>query len=219
MSSSRCPGKVTARIGTRTLVEHCVARLLAAAVGPVVVATSTHREDDVVAEVGHRAGASVCRGPLDDVLGRFEMAASGWSGDFLIRATGDNPAVDIESSARVLQRLEQGADYVVETGLPVGGTVEGLRTSVLRDAARRATAPYDREHVTPFVRDRPEEFSVVQMPAPPPLSRADLRFTVDTPADLDFMRRVYAEAGEVLPSLASLIAAADRVSTAEGGRS
>ena len=39
---------------------------------------------------------------------------------------------------------------------------------------------------------------MVQMPAPPPLSRADLRFTVDTPADLDFMRRVFGEAGEVV---------------------
>lgn len=216
MSSTRCPGKVAARIGERTLLEHCVMRLLAADSGPVVVATSTQPEDDVVAELALGAGAEVCRGSLDDVLGRFELAVASWTGDYVIRATADNPAVDIEATRRVLQRLVAGADYVGETGLPVGGAVEGVRTHVLREAARRATDAYDREHVTPFVRNRPEEFTVVLMPAPVPLSRPDLRFTVDTPAELDYMRRVFAEAGEALPPLASLIAAADRLSSRTG---
>jgi spore coat polysaccharide biosynthesis protein SpsF len=219
MSSSRCPGKVAARIGDLTLVEICVARLLAANCGPVIVATSTLAEDDLVADLARRAGAAVCRGPLEDVLGRFELAIAGWAGEFVIRATGDNPAVDVDASSRVLQRLLTGADYVVETGLPVGGAVEGVRASVLREAARKAADAHDREHVTPYVKSHPEDYSVVHMPAPVSLSRPDLRFTVDTPAELDYMRRVCAEAGGPLLPLPALIAAADRLATRSGERS
>jgi spore coat polysaccharide biosynthesis protein SpsF len=216
-SSSRCPGKVLAPFAGRPLVAHCLARLAAADSGPVVLATSTGADDDAVAAVAAEAGASVCRGPLEDVLARFALASRHWDGPFLVRATGDNPAVDIDGVRRVLQRLSAGADYVVETGLPVGGAVEGVRTDVLRESVRRATTPYDREHVTPFVRNHPEEFDVVLMPAPEALRRPDLRFTVDTPEDLDYMRRVFrATAGE-LPSLAVVIEAADRVA-GDGGR-
>jgi spore coat polysaccharide biosynthesis protein SpsF len=217
-SSTRCPGKVLAPLAGRPLVTHCLARLAAARCGPVVLATSVSPDDDAVAAIGRESGATVCRGPLEDVLARFELAARHWQGPFVLRATGDNPAVDVDGIHRVLQRLSGGADYVVETGLPTGGAVEGVRTDVLRDAARRATAAYDREHVTPFVRNRPEEFAVVLMPAPEALRRPDLRFTVDTPADLDYMQRVFAAAGGEVPSMAALIAAADRVARPGGAR-
>lgn len=217
LSSSRCPGKVLEPIGGRPLVTHCLARLAAADAGPVVLATSDREDDDAVAEVAGALGFGVCRGSLDDVLGRYDLAARHWNGEYVIRATGDNPAVDVEGVSRVLQRLSAGADYVVETGLPLGGAVEGLRTNVLRDAARRATDPYDREHVTPFVKSRPEEYEVVMMPAPAELHRPDLRFTVDTPDDLAYMRRVFESAGGGIPSLATLIAAADALGPT-GGR-
>jgi spore coat polysaccharide biosynthesis protein SpsF len=219
MSSTRCPGKVLADICGRPLLGHCIARLEAARVGPVVVATSTEAEDDVVANLALRLGVAVCRGPLDDVLARFELAVRDCPESFLIRATGDNPAVDIDAPGRVLQRLEAGADYVGETGSPYGGAVEGVRAGVLRRAARYATDPYDREHVTPWVRSRSEEFAVVMSPVPAALNRPDLRFTVDTLDDLDYMRRVFTEArGERYPpSMAALIAAADRLTGGAGG--
>lgn len=209
LSSTRCPGKVLADLAGHPLIFHCLDRLVAADNGPVILATSTQPEDDAVAEAGTRAGVQVCRGALEDVLGRFELAVRTWSGPFVIRATADNPAVDMVGVARVLKRLIAGADYVVETGLPIGGAVEGVRTSVLREAARRATTPYEREHVTPFVYNRPDEFQVVRLQAPPAVHRPDLRFTVDTQSDLDYMRAVFGRVSGPLPSLEELIAAAD----------
>lgn len=194
-SSRRCPGKVLAEVAGHPLVEYCIARLRASAVGPVILATSTAEEDDRLAAVGQSLGVRVVRGPLEDVLGRFALAIAGWDGPYVIRATADNPAVDVEAAGRVLQHLEDGADYVVETGLPAGGAVEGVRTALLREAAARALDPYEREHVTPFLRRRPEEFIVALPSAPAPLCRPDLRLTVDTPADLAFVRRVFGVLG------------------------
>lgn len=219
MGSQRCPGKVLADVAGRPLLDYCLARLTAAGAGPLVLATSTQPDDDAVAAAGTAAGVPVVRGPLDDVLGRFALAVESWAGPFVIRATADNPAVDIAAPGRVLQHLVAGADYVVETGLPVGGAVEGVRTDVLRRAATLAVDAYEREHVTPYVRRRPEEFAVVLPSAPPPLRRPDVRLTVDTPADLAFMRRVFGVLrGDVHAPLAQVIEVADAL-RAGGGQS
>ncbi len=217
MSSTRCPGKVLADLAGRPLLHYCLERLLAADAGQVVLATSTGAEDDAVAESARQMGVRVVRGPLDDVLARYALAVEGWHGPWTIRATADNPAVDIGAPARVLQHLSRGADYVVETGLPVGGAVEGVRTEVLRRAAQLAIDPYEREHVTPYVHRRPEEFVVVHPSAPPSLCRPDLRLTVDTPDDLAFMRRVFgALGGDLRAPLAEVIAAAEGLRTGGG---
>lgn len=218
-SSQRCPGKVLAEVAGRPLLHYCLARLQAARAGEVVLATSTHRTDDAVADAGAAMGVAVVRGPLEDVLGRFDLAIRDWDGPFVIRATADNPAVDIDAAGRVLQHLGGGADYVVETGLPVGGAVEAVRTEVLRRAAASAVDSYEREHVTPYIRRRPEEFVVALPFAPAPLRRPELRLTVDTPADLAFVRRVFGILrGDLLAPLSRIVDVAESL-RGEGAQS
>jgi spore coat polysaccharide biosynthesis protein SpsF len=215
MRSTRLPGKVLAPLGDAPILVHCIERLAAAGVGPVFVATSHHPADDPVAATAHAAGAEVFRGPEADVLERFALVADGSTAPFLIRATADNPLVDIDAPRRVLEHLRTGADYVVESGLPVGAAVEGVRRALLRVAANEATDPYDREHVTPFFTRQPDRFRVLLAEPPPDLRRPGLRFTVDTADDLAFVRRVLGGLGGArLVPLARLIAVAARWSPA-----
>ena len=210
MGSSRLPGKVLAPLGHRSVLAQCVERLRAAQVGEVVVATTTRPEDEaIVAEAG-AIGVEVMRGPVDDVLGRFVAAAAGWTGAYVVRATADNPFVDIDGAARLLRLLDAGADYAVEEGLPVGAAVEAMRTEVLREAGASATTPYDREHVTPFIRQSADRFDVRSVPAPFDLRRPALRVTVDTREDLQFVRSLVHQAGDApLIPLGAIIALAD----------
>ena len=218
MGSTRLPGKVLARLGGRTILAHCVRRLMLSRVGPVVVATTEAPEDDLVADEAARLGASVVRGERDDVLARFVRALDvcGWDGDHVIRATADNPAVDLGCARRVLEVLATGADYAVETDLPVGSAVEGVGARALREAARVARTPYEREHVTPFVRANPDRFRVRTLAPAAALRRPDLHLTVDTAADLAYLRRLFdtcAAWGARDPGLDMLIHAADRVAS------
>jgi spore coat polysaccharide biosynthesis protein SpsF len=215
LGSQRLPGKVLEPIAGATLLAHCVGRLQSALVGPVVVATTTAPADDAIEGEARRLGASVFGGSVDDVLSRFVAAAAAVGAEFVIRATADNPAVDPWSAVRLFEALRAArADHAVEDGLPCGCTVEAVSAMALRDAAARATDPADREHVTSYLRRARSGFRCLTLPAPAAVHRPDLRFTVDTAADLAYMRRVLrnggATGGHVAP-LADLIAAADRL--------
>ncbi len=213
MGSARLPGKSLAPIGGRSLLARVVERLLHQGELPVVLATTTLLEDDLLCEEADRLGVTVVRGSADDVLGRYAFAASLLGAPAIIRATADNPAVDLDAPLRTLDiLLRSGADYVVDYGLPLGGTVEAMTTAALVRAAALATEPYDREHVTPFVR-RDGRSRAIDALAPTALRRPDLRFTVDTADDLDYLRRIYHEAGpaESPWPIDAFIAAADRL--------
>jgi spore coat polysaccharide biosynthesis protein SpsF (cytidylyltransferase family) len=211
--STRLPGKALATLAGRPLLEHCLLRLQAAGVGPVVLATTILPADDALEGLANGLGARVVRGPVDDVLQRFAMVADYLDARFLIRATGDNPAVDMDAPARVIDAIvATGADHVVECGLPVGAAVEVVRTAALYQAAAQARDAYDREHVTPYIYRTPGRFRAVSPLAPRAIRRPDLRLTVDTVGDLAFVRRVMDTCahpeGAPVP-LTALIAAAD----------
>jgi len=92
--------------------------------------------------------------------------------------------------------------------LPIGAAVEAVTREALLRAAREAREPRDREHVTTWVKRRADLFTVAFPAAPPPLRRPELRVTVDTPADLAYVRALFARTGTAQPSLGALIEAA-----------
>jgi spore coat polysaccharide biosynthesis protein SpsF len=211
LGSTRLPGKVLAPLAGRPILSHCIGRLQRSGFR-LVVATTTAPEDDAVAAEAWRQGADVLRGPEADVLTRFLMVAKRVEAPVIIRATADNPLVDCDAPARVMRTLiAQGADYVVEIDLPVGAAVEAVRSEALRTAGADATDPYDREHVTTYVRRNRERFKVVEGLAPAALRRPDLRVTIDTPADLEFVRTLLKNAGagpgDLVPLKSVLVAA------------
>lgn len=184
MGSRRLPSKVMAPLAGHPLVEYCIVRLCASGVGPVVLATTTEPEDASLVALGARLGVLTWTGPVDDVLRRYaDVVCAHPDTHYVIRATADNPFVDIDAPRRVLKTLGDGADYVVEEALPLGAAVEGVRRGVLLQAQRAATTSYDREHVTPWVRRANGIVRALPM-APDQVQAPDLRLTVDTPSDL-----------------------------------
>ena len=214
LGSTRLPGKVLATLGDRPILDHCVRRLSQSGL-PVIVATTTCAEDAAVERVARDLGVEVFRGSAADVLGRYIETGRAFELDEIVRATADNPFVDIDAPLRTLSfRDDVSVDHVVECGLPVGAAVEAVSLDALVRASALVSDPYDREHVTSFIR-RDSRFRALRAVGPGHLRRPRLRLTVDTPEDLAFARDVHAllpgDAG--LADLAAIIQAADRVAT------
>lgn len=199
MSSSRLPGKVLAPILGRPMILRQLERLSRCRrIGALMVATSFEPSDDPLAEVVGAAGIRVFRGDLQNVLGRFLGAAQAFEREngpvaHVVRLTADCPVIDPEIVDQVIAlHIESGADYTgngFERSFPDGLDAEIMTRDTLDRLARDAKLPEDREHVTYGIRRRRGEFKVEQLVQAQDLSK--LRWTVDTPEDLAFIRRVF----------------------------
>jgi spore coat polysaccharide biosynthesis protein SpsF len=199
LTSARLPGKVLAPLAGAPAIVRMLQRVRRVTrAGHIVVATSHDPSDDPLASVCEAEGVACVRGPLDDVLGR--MAAAVPDGcDVVVRLTGDCPLVDprlVDRHIDVFESAEE-ADYVtnaVVRTFPDGLDVEVFGRTILDAAARSAGSPYDREHVTPWIRRHGRMVPVTQ-----PTDLSALRLVLDTPADYECLRSVYAILHPVAP--------------------
>lgn len=218
MGSTRLPGKSMRMLAGHTLLAHAIVRLQASGY-PVALVTTTKPEDDCLVEAATDLRAHVFRGADVDVLDRYAKATQHFELHRVVRATADNPAVDIDAVGRTLLLLDRtSVDHVVEYGMPIGAAVEAIRGAALIQAATQATEPYDREHVTPFIKHNPA-YSALSALGPGHLRRRHLRLTVDTAEDLDAMQRILEAVGphQFPAPLGTILDVVDRLSDQSGG--
>jgi spore coat polysaccharide biosynthesis protein SpsF len=195
MSSTRLPGKVMMPLAGAPMIDRQIERLRRSQrLDRLVVATSEDASDDVLVSHLEATGVDVHRGPLADVLARFEGAVARFGpANHVVRLTADCPLTDRTVLDRVIDlhladRNEYTSNDLVRT-FPHGLDVEIMTAEALAIAARDATTQDEREHVTLFIYRRPEWFKLGCL-----MQEADQsaeRWTVDTPADYAFARRVY----------------------------
>ncbi len=197
MTSTRLPGKVLAPVLGEPMIGRQMERLRRSKrIDRLIVATSTDPSDDPLTAYVEGAGITVYRGPLADVLARYAGAAALFpEAKAVVRLTADCPLTDPELIDQVIERHHAtGADWTTAAlgtrTFPHGLDVEAIRPAALREAAERSADPYEREHVTPYLYRRPQTYRLEGVSRS--TSLAHLRWTVDLPADLEFVRGVYA---------------------------
>ncbi len=195
MGSTRFPGKVLMDIGGQTMLARVIHRVQRAKMlDRVIIATTTETRDDVIIEEADRLGVSVYRGSESDVLYRYYQAALEYKVEVVVRITSDCPLIDPELTDDIIRRFIEAHppyDYAsngLERTYPRGLDVEVMWFKVLFCAWREAKEPYQRVHVTPFIKEHPERFRLLSVTGG---QGKELRWTVDTPEDLTFMRAVY----------------------------
>ena len=152
MSSRRLPGKVLLSLRGKPMIQYVMDSVRKAKeVDEVVLATSDETSDDLVADFGARQGAMVVRGPLDDVAGRFLLAASQSNADGIVRICGDSPLLDYRIIDRCARLFRAGDWDMVSNRIPrtfpPGCTVEVIGHLVLQKIYPSMIVE-DREHVT-----------------------------------------------------------------------
>jgi spore coat polysaccharide biosynthesis protein SpsF len=225
MSSTRLPGKVLMDIAGQPMLVHLVERARRArSVDQVVVATTTHLSDDAIQHLCSERGYSCYRGSLPDVLDRYIQAARKYDAQTIVRLTADCPLIDpavLDLTVVALAGHDFSANRLPPPwtrSLPIGLDVEVVTRTALERAWLEAHERYHREHVLPYVYEgvifdqQPipvgiegfytlhgtslHGFSIAQLHHTP--DTGTLRWTVDTPADLDLVRQVFAHLDDPL---------------------
>ena len=197
MGSSRLPGKTLADVHGKPMLQWLLDRIKAVPqIAEIVVATTTDPSDDgLAAWLATVPGVACFRGSVEDVLDRFYQASRGHDADVIVRLTGDDPLKDPGLVGRTIDALRANPDVdyastFLKPTFPEGLDCEVMRTSVLERVHHEAKLPSEREHVTPYVWKNPQLFRLHSVEQARDLS--GWRWTVDKPADLEFVRAVYA---------------------------
>ena len=194
MGSSRLPGKVLEQLNNQPVLSWVI-RASKAIIGisRAVIATSTDKGDDVIAQWCTDNNITCYRGSELDVLGRFSEVARLEKADTIMRITADCPFLDPVICGQVLM-LFRGSkvDYasnVDPVTWPDGLDCEVFSAKALFEADKEALDPFEREHVTPFIRNQRMRYKTENLICPFPGMKQE-RWTLDTPEDLKYLRSI-----------------------------
>ncbi len=224
MGSSRLPGKVLLDIGGQPMLVRVVERTSRTRrLNGVMVATTDDPSDNPVAELCRDQGYPFYRGSVHDVLDRYVQAARSQRAEAVVRITADCPIIDpavIDRTVKAFYGKTEPQDEILSHRVaklnvspfpgpydfvadrlpppfhrtyPIGLDVEVCSTSALEYAWKHAKEKHQREHVMPYLYETAGQFNVLLVHHETDLG--SLRWTVDTPEDLDLLRRIYAHFG------------------------
>jgi spore coat polysaccharide biosynthesis protein SpsF len=160
MGSSRLPGKVMLPLADRPVIDHVIERVRQCVrLNEITIATTPAAVDDVLVERAERNGVRWFRGSADDVLSRYYFAARESALDVVVRITSDCPLIDPFVTGEIVDAFAAAAaDIASNAGdeprdrtYPRGLDAEVFSFAALAEAYERATAPYQREHVTSYL--------------------------------------------------------------------
>jgi spore coat polysaccharide biosynthesis protein SpsF len=197
MTSTRLPGKVLKPLAGAPLIRRMIERVLRIdGVDHVVVALAEGPSHDPVLAALDGLDIAVVRGPEADVLARTAKAARVHKAGTVMRMTSDCPLIEPSVSGSVLAAFSAaygtGVRYArtaFETGFPMGFDTEVVCASALYEAESRSSDAYEREHVTPYIWRRPQEYPGILLDARP--CRRHWRLVVDTEEDYRLVSAVY----------------------------
>ena len=198
MGSTRLPGKVLRPILGQPMLARMIERLRRVRwADGIVIATTDQPADDAIVALASELGVGCHRGSEVDVLERVLGAARSAAADLIVETTADCPLIDPGVIDQLIQTFRSNrVDYcgnVMTPSYPRGLDAQVFPTRVLAEVAALTDDPADREHVSLYIYEHPDQFRLLNLASGLPREVSDLRLTVDTAEDLELVTRVYAE--------------------------
>lgn len=195
MGSTRLPGKILLKIKDKPVLYYVIERLkLCAELNNIIISTTTSKRDDIIEQFCVKNKIDFFRGSENDVLSRYYYTALKYKADVIVRVTSDCPLIDPDiTNNTILNHKNNNADYTSNTiirSFPRGFDVEVFNFNILKKAFFNADKTYQREHVTPYIKENPEIFKLKNIEAIGLLNRPDIRITLDTKEDFNLINNV-----------------------------
>lgn len=163
MGSSRLPEKSLKPLNNKSLLANVV---LAAKkndfIDEIIVATTNQIEDNAIEKACKDLGIKFERGDAENVLSRFiNIAKRHNDTDQIVRVTADNPINNTKATKYLFEKhLASNADYTCVDGLSHTVYEVVKVEALLRLDQNKSLDKDDKEHVTKYIREHPDEFKV-----------------------------------------------------------
>lgn len=200
MTSTRLPGKGLKDICGRPLLGHIVDRLRAVkCIDKIVLTTTNHDEDRPLIIFAKQEGIDsfAYTGNPEDVVGRIRAAGEAFKADILVQISGDSPLVHPPTIEKLIESF-------FESKAPSWSTVasrdgksaihEGVCAFTMegwRKVDKNSTESHQRENLCACLWEYPELLRKIEVMDDPIFYTLKHRISVDTQADLEFMRAIH----------------------------
>jgi spore coat polysaccharide biosynthesis protein SpsF len=167
LGSIRLPYKMLLSLHGHPIIKWVVCRAgQSKRLDDLVVAIPDNAENDVLNSYLHKLKAEVFRGPEDDVLKRFYLAAKESQATHIVRICADNPLISGKEIDHLIEfYFANPCDYAYNH-IPMGNTYpDGLGAEIisfdlLEYLEKNAVEPEHREHCFSYITDHTDHFSI-----------------------------------------------------------
>ena len=196
MKSTRLPKKVTLKVLDRELISWMIDRAkLYFKNDEIVIATSTHPQDDVLEVIAKENEVKVFRGDEDDVVLRLYEAAKENDLEYFINITADCPLFGYDYLDKIIKlMLDSDADFATSLALPIGLFVYGVKTSSLEKVIELKKTN-NTEVWGDYFYNNPDIFKVVKLDVQEEEKRPNYRLTIDYPEDFKLFEHIFQQFG------------------------
>lgn len=194
-NSTRLPNKVMEKIGGEPLIKHCTTNCANAGV-PFILCIP---KGDPLKDWCIENFIKYYEGSENNVLERFYRCARTYNLKWIIRLTADSPFVEaplITYMAIIGEKMN--IDFMSNAIYPCtdGKEVEFISFKLLEQTFKNAVTDEDKEHVTTWIKKNINNVGTVSAFKEPVIGP---KLSVDTPEDLENVRKIYQEMLERKP--------------------
>lgn len=191
LGSTRLPLKSLLTLIDRPVIDWVYKRLtLAKRLDQIIIAIPDTPNDQILADYLKKQKIPFIKGPEDDVLSRFILAAKEVNADAIVRVCADNPLVWGEAVDQLIEFYEKtDADYaynhIPKNNLwPDGLGAEIISREVLDYLNIKAKKKSQREHCLNYIWDNQHQFKIGTFnPRENALQHPELKLDMDNPKD------------------------------------
>ncbi len=193
MSSVRLPGKAIKILRHRTVLEWVILRSLRASlIDQLVLATTNHLEDDVLAKLGAQYSLPIIRGSKDNLLYRYADVMKRFPADAVVRITGDNPLTSPETIDKIISYFFANTiDYCYAAQLPYGSGVDIFHAKELFKITQLTKDSRHLEHINTYFLDNHLFYRISSLQPDKEYRRPDVRLTLDTTEDYERLQILF----------------------------
>ena len=194
MTSSRLPGKVMMPVLGVPLLKYLIDRLKRVTyANEIWIACTTNEADQPIVDLAEKLNIPIYRGSEYNVLSRHYFAALEAKSDHILRVTSDCPIIDpaqldflIAAYCSQLEKIDYMTSGMIPRSYPRGMEGEVFSFKALEHAYRKSNKDFELEHVTPFIYNHPNIFSIAGFSFSKDESHH--RWTVDTIEDFELVK-------------------------------
>ena len=190
-SSNRYPQKALKKINNVESIKLVIRRMKKiSGINKIILATSTHKSDDILAKIGKEENINVFRGSLNNVANRYYMCAKKFDLDYVVRVTGDAILCDEQMLSKAISsHLRTNSDVTFIKNMPYGTAKEVISTRVLKIINDKSINKSDTEYLEFFLENK-KNFKINYIKSNYKFNK-DIRLTLDFPQDRVLFDKIY----------------------------